>query len=269
MGIPHSEKAVYLHLTKIYFYQQPLNCMLMKTRRLFLIMMLALAVPLGMMAQYFESGTSKTGSVSKNVHEVWYTINLPEDGEVQIVARELSNINLNTVEIHAVDKGEPHWRTQGNETGGVASLACSNLAKGVYKIKVSAAPRSDKMSGTFRISYLFVAPVLKTEPEPNNEWKEAASLADAVTQSGHWGYDYYNSTDVMDWYKIEVPADGKLTFQTKSDATLRLGRLELFPLKADGSDVAWRTQKDMDGYGKDTTVVYEIPNVSAGLIISN
>ena len=40
---------------------------------LFLIMMLALAVPLGMMAQYFESGTSKTGSVSKNVHEVWYT----------------------------------------------------------------------------------------------------------------------------------------------------------------------------------------------------
>ena len=237
----------------------------MRTKTLLMTWVLMLAIPLGMLAQSFESGTSKTGSVSSKVGTVWYTINLPEDGEAQIVARELSNINLNTVEIHAIKDGKTNWRTQANENDGVASLTVSNMAKGVYKIKVTGTPRSDKMSGTFQISYLFVAPVLKTDPEPNDEWKKAASLTDAVTQSGHLGYDYYNSTDMVDWYKIEVPADGKLTFQTKSDVTLRLSTLELFPLNADGSDVTWRTNKDMDGYNKDTTVVYTIPNAAPGI----
>ena len=53
----------------------------MKTRRLIITLLLMLSVPLGMMAQFFESGTTKTGSVSSKVHEAWYTINLPEDGE--------------------------------------------------------------------------------------------------------------------------------------------------------------------------------------------
>ena len=236
----------------------------MKTRRLIITLLLMLSVPLGMMAQFFESGTTKTGSVSSKVHEAWYTINLPEDGEAQIVVREGSNMNLNTVEIHYVVNGENKWRTQAVEDDGIASLTCSNLSKGVYKIKVTGAPRSDKMNGTFQISYAFVAPLLKTDPEPNNEWSEGSLLQDAVAQSGHLGYEYYNSTDVVDWYKIVVPADGKLTFQTKSDITLRLATLELYPMRSDGSGVDWRTQKDMDGYNKDTTVVFEVPNVSAG-----
>ena len=45
----------------------------MRRKQLLTTLVLLLTAPLWVMAQqYWESGTSKTGAVSKNVHDVWY-----------------------------------------------------------------------------------------------------------------------------------------------------------------------------------------------------
>lgn len=114
------------------------------------------------------------------------------------------------------------------------------------------------------MTYYFTSHIENADPEPNNIWQEALELKSGPAITGQLGYDYLNSTDMVDWYKIVVPDEGSVTFSTTTETTLRLGRLGFFPLKADGTDVVWRTQKDMDEYGKDTTIVYTIPDAAPG-----
>ena len=236
----------------------------MKTKQRLLTWLLMLAIPLITWAQYFESGTSKTGSVSKNVHDVWYTINLPEDGEVNLTLTPISNIGRENISIYAVVDGENERRafawTDGADGG---TLTCPNLKPGIYKVKVNASPKNDKASGTYKLSYTFTAPFFKTDPTPNDTWDDCPQLEDGVQMHGHLGYSYSSAdTDTKDWFKIEVPKDGKLTFEARSTATLTFGMAELCALNAEGTDVQRRNAKWLDN--PDSTLVWEVPDVATG-----
>ena len=228
-----------------------------------LAMLTLLLIPLWVSAQYWESGTSKTGSVSKKVNDVWYTISLPEDGEVSLTAEPLSNINLRNITLYAIVDGENVQRDFAWVDGSNRTLTCPNLKPGIYRVKMNANPKNDKASGTFRLTYIFTAPTVKTDPTPNDTWDDCPLLEDGVTLGGHLGYSYDNAdTDVQDWFKIEVPKDGKVQFEFRSAPTLTAGCVYLYALTAEGTDLVSRGSKWFDY--RDSTLVFEVPNCQAG-----
>ena len=139
----------------------------MRTTKLLKILVLMLAVPLGMVAQSFESGTSKVGSVSSKVSGVWFTITLPEDGQVDLTFEPLGNTSGENLSIYAVVDGEKDRRAFAWVDGENRTLTCPNLKPGTYKVLVHANVRNNKVSGRFRLHYTFTAPFYKTDPTPN------------------------------------------------------------------------------------------------------
>lgn len=235
----------------------------MKNIYLLLLALLTLAVP-RVTAQTLENGDVKTGRFTETQHEVWYTLTLQTEGDATIAVNSVSNVRIDGLDLYAEYNGENHWRTGSIWVEGGRILTCSDMGIGTYKVKVTGSPTNNATSGTFQITCVLSQPSYKSDPEPNGTWQQAAFLTNGVTMPGRMGYQFYNDRDNTDWFRLEVPEDGKLTFETKSDQSLRLGSLNLYTLNADGADVSWRTAKDMDGYGRDTTIVFEIPNVSAG-----
>ena len=236
----------------------------MKNIYLYLLALLSLAGPGIATAQTLENGDVKTGRFTETQHEVWYTLTLQTEGDATIAVNSVSNVRIDGLDLYAEYNGENHWRTGSAWIEGGRILTCADMGIGTYKVKVTGRPTNNATSGTFQITCVLSQPSYKSDPEPNGTWQQAAFLTNGVTMPGRMGYQFFNDRDNTDWFRIEVPEDGKLTFETKSDQSLRLGSLNLYTLNADGADVSWRTSKDMDGYGRDTTIVFEIPNVSAG-----
>ncbi len=236
----------------------------MKNIYLYLLALLSLAGPGIATAQTLENGDVKTGRFTETQHEVWYTLTLQTEGDASIAVNSVSNVRIDGLDLYAEYNGENHWRTGSVWIEGGRILTCADMGIGTYKVKVTGRPTNNATSGTFQITCLLSQPSYKSDPEPNGTWQQAAFLTQGETMPGRMGYQFYNDRDNTDWFRLEVPEDGKLTFETKSDQSLRLGSLNLYTLNADGADVSWRTSKDMDGYGRDTTIVFEIPNVSAG-----
>ena len=238
----------------------------MKTRNIYLLLLalLTLTLPGRSNAQTLENGDVKTARFTETQREVWYTLTLQTEGDATITVSPVSNVRLESLDLYAEVDGENHWRTGSSWVEDSRVLICTDMGIGTYKVRVKGYPTNNATSGTFQIICVLGQPSRKSDPEPNDTWKQAASLTDGETMPGRMGYQFYNDRDNVDWFKLEVPEDGKLTIETKSDPALRLGSINLHTLKTDGSDVSWRTSKDMDGYGKDTTIVFEIPNVSAG-----
>ncbi len=231
-------------------------------KKILLMILGLLLFPMGMMAQW-ESGTSKTGSVSSKVNDVWFTITLPEDGQVDLTLEPLGNISRENITIFAVVDGENVRRDFAWVDGPNRTLTCPNLKPGTYKVLVNASPKNSKASGTFRLHYTFTAPYYKTDPTPNITWDDCPMLQDGVTLDGHLGYAYAPAdVDDVDWFKIEVPKDGKLTFELWSAPTLTLGYAELHSLNAEGTEAQRRNSMWLDH--PDSTLVFEIPDVSAG-----
>ena len=235
----------------------------MKTRNIYLLLLalLTLSLPGIVNAQTLENGDVKTARFTDTQREVWYTLTLQAEGDATITVSPVSNVRLESLDLYAEVDGENHWRTGSSWVEDSRVLICTDMGIGTYKVRVKGYPTNNATSGTFQIICVLGQPSRKSDPEPNDTWKQAASLTDGETMPGRMGYQFYNDRDNVDWFKLEVPEDGKLTIETKSDPALRLGSINLHTLKTDGSDVSWRTSKDMDGYGKDTTIVFEIPNV--------
>ena len=187
-------------------------------------MLFVLAVPLGIIAQTsLQSGDRKTGRLTSSNQEAWYTITVTQDGEASLTVTPLQNANLRQLYLYAVVNGENKeltWIWVDGGDGG--TLTRSNLAPGTYKVRLTGYPKSNEADATYQISYTFTAPSQPTEPEPNNTWQTAVQLEDGKTQYAHIGYDYYDSKDTEDWYKIVVPKDGQLDLVFNCNQTYEL-----------------------------------------------
>jgi hypothetical protein len=118
--------------------------------------------------------------------------------------------------------------------------------------------------GIYHLTPRFTPSVVDSDPEPNDTWDTATLLTDAQLQNAHLGY-FYNSSiysDKVDWFKIEVPEDGKLTFEARSSSTLTLGFCTLNTLNTEKGEVEQRNGMWFDK--RDANIVFEIPDVSAG-----
>ncbi|MBQ1774504.1 MAG: pre-peptidase C-terminal domain-containing protein [Prevotella sp.] len=229
-----------------------------------------LLLPLWAVAQqYWESGTTKvnmffnysSGDNTYNKTQVSYLINPEQDGRVEFYAEPLGNVRITGIALHAV---------QGDELLPVASsggtaLAVDDVAAGVYQVTFTGQPTDRAgQGGNFLVGYAHTPAPYVNDPEPNDTWERAYQIESGNVQQGHLGYKRGSYTDTEDWFKIVVPDEGTVTFTTHASSRLRLSWLGMYTLNAEGNAVDYRNDKNMDAQGKDSTVIYTVPNVAPG-----
>ena len=141
----------------------------------------------------------------------WYKIDVPENGSVKVTVIAHDNLGLNYTTLYAKDnKNEMHSRGycwSGNEeTNGVFTV--NDCAKGTYYLEV----KHNGGEGGYTLKYDFTptSSSYLNDIEPNDAWQNAQLLKRGNTATGHLGYLYYDDTDNVDWFKIEVPRDGTI-----------------------------------------------------------
>ena len=237
-------------------------------RKLLLIILGLLLIPIGMLAQYWESGTQKTNSFysytsggnTYSKTEVWYDIKAESDGKMEFGSTPLGNVRIDGITLYAVVDGELVW-----VAGGTQLLVAEDIAAGLYRVKINGRP-TDKngQGGNFVASYILYPEDYVNDPEPNDTWELAYGIKSGNPQHGHLGYKRGGYRDTEDWFMIVVPDEGSVTFTTHSSTKLRLGYLGMYTLNTEGTGVSFRNDKWMDGERKDTTIVYTIPDVAPG-----
>ena len=62
-----------------------------------------------------------------------------------------------------------------------------------------------------------------------------------------------------------MPDEGSVSFAVTAETTLNLGWFGMYTPKADGTGVDYRNDRWMNASGKDTTLVYTVPNCKPGI----
>ncbi len=214
--------------------------------------MMLLVLPIGMLAvgttwqtaTLISSGDTSSGTMDADDADHWYKIEVPAEGAVTFDVKTDANLVMRYVELHAKSSND-NLASWGWEYlyDGDHPYTVSGLKAGTYYVHLQ---RQDK-SGGYTMTYTFTPNSYANDPEPNDEWKQASLLVSGKTVEGHLGYNYWNNVDNDDWYKIEVPAEGDVTFDIKSDANLIVRYVELFAKSSNDNLASWGWEYMYDG----------------------
>ena len=191
-------------------------------------------------ATFIESGKSGSSSLDDKATDVYYKINVPEEGTVKVVMTCTGDLRMNYVELCWYRAAGGDYSTRSNagtgwypDNGKVFGM--TNAGKGVYYLH---AQRRDG-KGTLTLSYQFTACSYANDAENNDNPGSGSLLKSGETVQGRIGYrDATDYVDDNDWYKIEVPQDGRidLTYSCDQADELRLNYIDCCMYRAaDGS----------------------------------
>ncbi len=160
----------------------------------------------------------------------FYFIEVPDPG--QIILRATSEDTLR-YRLKLFEHQEQTYRTlqtqDGYYTENVVKVEKVNASRGVYMVGI------EHMGGygEYDIDIEYI-PNRSTDPEPNDRYFQAVDVSVDEGMIGHLGYERGWHTaehdvilDSQDWYRLELPEDGKLIVNVHGDANLRQG-YELF-----------------------------------------
>ena len=200
-------------------------------KRLLLLLTWLIAVPIGMLAQgsswdtatMLNNGGTGSGTLDNDNQDAWFMVEVPEEGKVTITETIDGDLTLYAMYFCNADASER--KREGHYYGSGRTLEVTNVGKGTYYIHVQ---RSGG-SGTFKINYQFTACPYANDSEPNDEAGQGDILENGKTVQGRLGYlDANGYHDKDDWYRIEVPEDGRVQLVFDCDQTYELSLYALF-----------------------------------------
>jgi len=210
-------------------------------RKLQLLLTLLLAWPIGMLAAgtTWQSATtlaidgSASGSLSGDRIEEWYKIAVPSNGELTITSSPTGGLDLQYTVVYALDAGN-NLRERGSKWGGkeVTSFTVVDCAAGTYYVRM----KRNGGEGNYTVTSSFKATssFYPNDSEPNDDWTQTTKLlTNHVPTTGQLGYLYYNDTDKLDWYKLEVPENGTVKVTTTPHGNLDMGYTVMYALDAE------------------------------------
>lgn len=188
-------------------------------------------------ATLVKDGETVSGTLDETNQDAWFKIELAKEGNVTFDAKSDANLVLRYISINiknaqGTDYNEIGWIYLYNEE---KPYTVYGLKPGTYYILL----HRETKAGKYTMEYTYTAPNYQNDPEPNDEWKQASKLENGQTVQGllgYWGLES-NTIDMEDWYRIEVPDNGTVTFDVHSENTLTIRYISLFPLKDGGADV--------------------------------
>jgi hypothetical protein len=187
--------------------------------RLLLLFFLAIAlqflsIPPSHAANYTLSiGVNGSGVLDATVNrsDRW-AITVPEDGSLTItVTQELAG-DLLDMDFFDTDGVSELARSRSN--GSVESVTVANLRPGTYYLVPF------YYSGSvvnYNISATFTANSLPNDTEPNDTVAQAQTIPLNGSVTGHIGYTSGGTFDASDYFKITIPADGRLVLTVTQD----------------------------------------------------
>ena len=198
-------------------------------KKLQLLLLLLLALPIGMLAQgstwqtatLINNGSSGSGTLDKNNTDAWFKIEVPEEGRVQLTATPDGTLNIQYVDLCWNDNNVMRARKTINPGKSATTLDLTDAGKGTYYIQVH---RWDG-AGSFSLSYKFTACSYANDAENNDTEGTGSMLSSGKPVQGRLGYlDGKDYRDNADWYKLEVPQDGtvKLTIAPSQENALNI-----------------------------------------------
>ena len=207
-------------------------------KRLHFLLTLLFALPIGMLAQgtTWQSATDlplgqvKSGQLSENRNEDWWTFTVTADGAANIICTPGSGLRINDVRLYFFDEGRSNYHERSDNAFHTdpgwyeGTLTIPNLAPGTYLFKVN----RGEGSGSYNIKVEFTADPYANSKTPD-AWNDADVLPLNTPKQGHLGYGYVaSSEDNEDWWTFTVDADGEASFNIKPSSTLRINDLRLY-----------------------------------------
>ena len=158
-------------------------------KRLLLLLMWLLALPIGMLAQgttwqtatTINSGETKEGSLyatdDYQRNDEWYKIVVPEEGTAEFTLTPGGNLNIHWIQLYRVEDGETVDRNFSYIGTEEKTVSITDIGKGTYYLQV----RRYSGGNSYTIKYNFTACPIKNDPEPNNEWNQGSTLESGKT----------------------------------------------------------------------------------------
>jgi PKD repeat protein len=179
----------------------------------------------------------------------WYSIALPDNGRITINVQGESTLSVNNLQIYDVDKTS---LIATGSYGQNASVTSNNLLAGTYYVKV----RRYTGYGSYNLKTYFYEANLTNDLEPNDYISQAQSFGLNDTITGQLYYMQNGVYDLVDWFSVTIPDDGKLTFFAECESTLTVNNLQIY-------DKDTITLITTGSYGNTASVSY--PNLTAGI----
>lgn len=172
-------------------------------------------------------GNVMTGFLSKDYTEMQFNVIVPSDGKVSFIVTASGDLQINNVTLWANYNGEMEVRNDG-PWGTAFTFEVNDLKAGTYSLHVP----YWSGSGSFQISYSHVA-INYEDPESNDVYTNAVTVADGSISQGHLGYSYIKDRDEADWYDFTTTLEGSVRFSLKTDGLLNVNNLILYSLEGD------------------------------------
>ena len=231
-------------------------------KRLLLFLMWLLALPIGMLAQgttwqtatTINSGETKEGSLYKyersERNDEWYKIVVPEEGTTTFTVTPGGSLDIYWIRLYRVNENGDLVQRNNSGVGKVETVfPITDLGIGTYYVNI----HRYSGSGSYSLKYNFTPCPIGNDPEPNDEWSKASLLTSGKTIGCRLGYtDDTGKTDDDDWFRIEVPDEGKIEFtlNPSQENALDIYWVRVYRLNENGELV----QRNNSGVGKEEKV---------------
>jgi hypothetical protein len=140
----------------------------------------------------------------------YWKIPVVADGNLKVVITPSDNANI-YMKICPQDKATT--LTYNDDGGQPCTLSVEGLRPADYYVGLSGYFQATE-THAFNLSNTFVTAPLANDPEPNDSFSTALTLALNGSVTGHIGYDGHITAvpaDVQDWYKVTTTVDGALS----------------------------------------------------------
>ena len=206
------------------------------------------------------SGQTTEGGLSSQKKDAWYKVIVKEDGTLKATLKLDSKLDIYFMELCYIGQdGKAARRYDSaidlapNQKG---TLTVNDLAPGTYYLHIN----HFSGDGKYTLTYVFEPNGYDNDKESNDTWQEAQYLARNNSVTGHLGYQYFDNPDVTDWYKINVPRDGKVTLTLTQHDNLDIYYMSLNAIDENGV----MAERNYIDNGTNAENKIEVSDVAAG-----
>ena len=197
-----------------------------------------------MCANYIAPDGQISGLLGNGDEDDWIKVVIPEEGSLKISINIGEGLSIYYKSLFVIDNEgklqERNYSYYGED------LVVNDLIAGPYYIKL----HSDSGYGSYTLNTEFTPCSYSNDAEVNNNPSQAQSIALNGTVTGRLGYSYWRDADEEDWFKIDIPAEGKLTIKISQEESLNIYYKSLYII--DTEDVA--SERNYTYYGEDLVV---------------
>ncbi len=167
----------------------------------------------------YESGHHGNDFIRDNLD--WFKFELPEDGRLILTTHGNQPLRMH----YSLYYNDFNTRIAHKElwyTNSIDTIGHDSLRAGTYYIRL------ERYGGYGMYHfYMHFEPQSIKDEEPNNFISTATTKSLGEVIQGSLYYNNQNTSDVIDWYKIDVPAEAKYKFSYQGEKSLRV-RFQLF-----------------------------------------